>query len=373
VFEEIDVELRNVAAGSAMEFSLTARRAAGGSITAEGTAGPLAGGGPGLPPLAARFRVPALDLNGAGIVGRATGVAGVAGIQGEIRTKGEAVELTGNLRADKLKLAARGSAAERPVEITFGVVHDVVRRAGRLNRAEVRVGRAASRLSGTYSLAGAAPAFAFRFGADRVPLTELTAMLPVFGAELPAGSSIEAGTLTLEASVAGTLGRFSAIGPVSIANARLANFDLGAKLRAIQLLAGIPSNPVTVVETLSATVKRTPDGTLIDQIQMVVPNVGELKGAGTISAANELDFRLSTTLRTSGALVRALGQKGDTRVPFLVTGTASNPRFQPDVQAMAGEKVRQLAKDPVKSFNAAKDIFNMFRRPKQDAPEQPQQ
>ena len=69
--------------------------------------------------------------------------------------------------------------------------------------------------------------------------------------------------------------------------------------------------------------------------------------------------------------MRAVGQKGDTSIPFLVTGTTSSPVFKPNVKQMAKEKVDQLTRDPVKTINAAKDLFNIFRNPKPE--EQPKQ
>jgi AsmA protein len=372
VFEDIDIELRNVSTTSAIEFALEAKRTAGGRITVEGRAGPLAFAGAELPPVEAKFTVPPLDLN-ASLVDRATGVAGTAAFDGALRTKGNIVEMTGNLRAEKLKLVAGGSPATRPLDMAFAVSHDVVRRAGRLNRADIQIGQAASNLTGTYTLAGDTPAFALRLRGEKMPLTELTGMLPALDVELPAGSTIEAGTLTIRADVAGALGRFSVVGPVSLDNVKLANFDLGVKLRAIQLLAGLPTSPATEIQKLSGRVKRMPEGTRIENIVMVVPTIGELSGAGTVSARKELDFRMQATLHTSGELMRALGQTGDTTVPFLVTGTASDPRFRADVRAIAGEKLRGLTKDPEKTVKAARDLLELFRRPKREKEGQPKQ
>ena len=36
----------------------------------------------------------------------------------------------------------------------------------------------------------------------------------------------------------------------------------------------------------------------------------------------------------------ALGQKGDTSVPFLIQGTSENPSFRPDMRGIASEKLK---------------------------------
>ena len=38
----------------------------------------------------------------------------------------------------------------------------------------------------------------------------------------------------------------------------------------------------------------------------------------------------------------ALGQKGDTSVPFTIQGTSSDPVFRPDVGAIATEEIKRF-------------------------------
>ena len=91
----------------------------------------------------------ALDLNAAGLVDRSTGVGGVVGFSGDIRTKGNILELTGSLRAEKLKLVPEGAMVAHPVDLAFTIAHDVARGSGRLSSADVRIGKALSTLTGT--------------------------------------------------------------------------------------------------------------------------------------------------------------------------------------------------------------------------------
>ena len=61
------------------------------------------------------------------------------------------------------------------------------------------------------------------------------------------------------------------------------------------------------------------DGTRADDINLTIPTLGTLTGAGTVSPSNALDFKM----------------KAD-NIPFLVQGTTSDPKFVPDVKGMAG-------------------------------------
>jgi AsmA protein len=128
-------------------------------------------------------------------------------------------------------------------------------------------------------------------------------------------------------------------------------------MRLIQQLAGIQGGGNTDIDLLGASVTAGPDGTDVRDINLVVPAIGTLTGAGTISPKHALDFRMHATLHTSGGVLTALGQQGDTGVPFMIQGTSENPAFKADMKGMAG----QIAKDPSKAVNAAKGILSLFK------------
>jgi AsmA protein len=360
VVEDIDIELRNLSMSSAFDFLLTAKRAGGGSIKIEGKAGPLDAAGS-HPPVEAKFTVPRMDLVASGLLDKSTGMAGFAAFSGSLQWK-DAIDFTGKLTADQLKLSKGGTAAKPRVELDFAVSHNLEKGTGRLRSGAIHIGKAAASLTGTYDVASEPPAVRMTFAADKASLTELAAMLPALDVKLPAGSTIEGGTLTTRFDVAGKIDRLEVTGPLSIDGARLANFDLGTKMKTIQSLAGIPSSPNMDIQKLSADVKRTPAGTALDAITLLVPAVGELTGAGTVSPSSALDFKMRVNLHTSGALTAALGQKGDTSVPFLVGGTASNPSFKPDVKAIANEELKKFTKEPSKAVDAARGVIDLFRK-----------
>jgi hypothetical protein len=79
---------------------------------------------------------------------------------------------------------------------------------------------------------------------------------------------------------------------------------------------------------------------------LVVPAIGKVSGSGTVSPANDLDFKMSATVHASGLLAAV----GDTPIPFTVQGTCSDPVFRPEVKAVVKEKVKSAAGDLVKGL-----------------------
>jgi hypothetical protein len=66
--------------------------------------------------------------------------------------------------------------------------------------------------------------------------------------------------------------------------------------------------------------------------------MGDVSGAGTISPADALDFRMSAMVHTSGLLAVV----GDRPIPFTVTGTSSDPIFRPDMKAVVNEELKGI-------------------------------
>ena len=86
-----------------------------------------------------------------------------------------------------------------------------------------------------------------------------------------------------------------------------------------------------------------PEGTRLDKIDVVVPAIGTVTGAGTISPSNELDFNMLANLSggIGGGLTKVAGM-GSGGIPVKVGGTMSNPTFIPDVKGMVGNQLKGL-------------------------------
>jgi hypothetical protein len=223
------------------------------------------------------------------------------------------------------------------VDFDFSTEHDLRKQAGALQRGDIHIGAASASLTGTYAERGESMVLNMKFAGTKMSVPELAELLPPLGIALPKGSQIEGGTATVAFVVAGPADGLTADGAVSVDKTRLANFDLGTKMRVIQTLAGIQSGPNTDIEVLSAKLKYAPQGTAVESLQFIAQGIGELKGAGTISPSNALDFVMSATIQTTRSA--ALSK---TAVPFFVQGTAMAPVFRPDVRGLAKAQAKTL-------------------------------
>ena len=117
---------------------------------------------------------------------------------------------------------------------------------------------------------------------------------------------------------------------------------MASKLSAIPGLGGKQSGNDTMIENLSSDVRNAPEGTRLDKISLVVPSLGTVTGAGTISPAQALDFKMLANLAGAGAAVTKVVGLGAGGIPVAIGGTTSNPTFAPDLKAMANGKLKSL-------------------------------
>jgi AsmA protein len=282
------------------------------------------------------LKVAQLDLAGSGMNDIAPHVTGLASFDGSGQSDGATMHLQGKLKADKLKLARNGSPATRPVEVDFAVQHDLRKHSGTVNQGDIHLGSAAAHLSGTYAEQGESMVLNLKLSGPGMPVQELEAMLPALGIVLPAGTSLRGGTATANLSMDGPADRLVTTGSVALNNTRLVGFDLSKKMASIERLAGIKASPDTDIQLLSSNLRSAPEGISAQNMKLVVPAMGEVTGAGTISASNELNFKMNAMVHTSGILAVV----GNKPIPFTVEGTSSNPVFKPDVGAIAREELK---------------------------------
>jgi AsmA protein len=177
-----------------------------------------------------------------------------------------------------------------------------------------------------------------------MPVDDLEAMLPALGVVLPTGSKLKGGTLSVDLTSAGPLNQLVTTGSIRMNNAALAGFNLGSKLSALSSLTGkAPSTGNdTTIQNLSSDVRYAPDGTRLDKINVVIPSLGTVTGAGTVSPNHALDFKLIANLAGVGAGLTKVAGAGSGGVPITVGGTTSNPTFAPDMQGMVGNQVKGI-------------------------------
>ncbi len=340
--DNVNLEVQDFAPRAAFPFSFSAQAAGGGKLSLDGKAGPIPETDAAMTPVQANLHVAQLDIARTGVVEPSTGMAGLISLDAQGNSNGDTIALKGHLKGEKLKLVKTGSPAGRPIDFDFDAAHDLRKRTGRLRRGDLHFGSAPASLTGTYDLRGETAVLNMAFAGPSMAVDELKQLLPAMDVALPAGSSLQGGTALAKLTFQGPVDRLVTNGSVGLSNTRLDGFDLGNKLKVVQTLAGIPGGPNTDIQTLGAEVKSSPEGTVINNFQLIVPTIGQLNGAGTISPSHALDFQMRVTLHTSGAVMAALGQKGDTSIPVLVGGTESNPSFRPDVKAITQQKIQSI-------------------------------
>ena len=176
---------------------------------------------------------------------------------------------------------------------------------------------------------------------------------PRWGSCLPSGSKLQGGALSIDLAISGPTDKPVITGPIRLANAKLAGFDLGSKLSAIPAFSGKAGGKDTTLQNCSATVRVAPEGTQANAINVTVPSLGEVTGDGTISPSGALNFAMKANLSggSEGGVIQRTGGGGG--VPFSIEGTTSDPKFVPNVKAIAGSAAKQAISGKIPTPKAA--------------------
>jgi len=181
-----------------------------------------------------------------------------------------------------------------------------------------------------------------KLNADNMPVNDLQTLLPALGVTLPSGSSLQGGTLSADLTISGPVTQMVIAGPVKLANTKLAGFDMGSKMSAISALTGAKTGPDTSIQNFSSNVRYSPSGIQTENVNLVLPALGTVTGSGTVSPQNALDYKMKASLNgsvVSGASKLAGLSGNGATIPFFIQGTASDPKFVPDVKGMVGSQL----------------------------------
>ena len=345
VFDKVNIEVQDFSATSVFPFSLAATATGGANLKLQGKAGPINSADTAATPLEAALTVTHLDLARSGFL-PATGFAGLVSLNGNFASTGQNVQLKGTVNAEQLVLARSGSPAKKPVAFEFDLEHDLQKHTGNLHRGQVHIGAATASLTGTYRMEGESVLVNVKLSGPNMAIPELEAMLPALDIVLPAGSSLQGGTVAADFTVVGPTDRLVTDGSIGVKDTRIAGFDLGKNMALVSKLAGIKNGPNTEIQTFGANVHIDPTGMRSENIQLIAPEIGELNGVGTVSATHALDFKMTAKVHTGGVLA-VLGS--NTTVPFKIEGTSSQPKFEPDIKGIAEDKIKSLTESPGKA------------------------
>ena len=337
VYDKVNITVSNFSPTSQFPFQLTANLPAGGSADVSGKAGPINATDAAKTPFEAKVKVNNMDIVASGFIDPASGIAGLANFDGTLASNGTMAKAVGTFTGNKLQFSPKGSPAQRTVVVKHTVDVDLDNNSGAITQGDVEIGKALAHLTGTFKTEGETQVVNMKLDAPNMPVEELEAMLPALGVVLPSGSQLKGGTLSADLGITGPVDKLVITGPVKLSNSKLAGFDLGQKLGALSTFAGkAASNPDTTIENFSTNARVSPEGTQANNLNLTVPAIGVITGAGTVSPAGALNFKMLAQLH--GGVAGGLGQaiSGGNGIPFAISGTTSKPEFVPDIKGLAG-------------------------------------
>ena len=231
--------------------------------------------------------------------------------------------------------------------MAFAIAHDLVKETGTISKCEISMGKAVAHLNGTYDAHGKVTSVNLKLNGQGMPVDDLEAMLPASGVILPPKATLKGGTLNTTMAIAGPVDKLVTVGTVRLENSTMANFNLGSKMAAISALSGKSTGNDTTIQNFSSDVRVAPNGTQANNINLTVPSIGVLTGAGTVSPSNELAFVMKA----------AVGGMG---VPFGIKGTTSDPKFVPDVKGLATGMLQNVLSGQQGNTNQQNPINNVM-------------
>jgi AsmA protein len=323
VYDKVEITVTNFAFTSSFPFEMTANTPSGGNMKVSGHAGPIDAEDAAQTPLDAKINVHNMNLAASGFIDPAAGISGMADLDANLKSNGRTANINGNLKATNLQVVKKGSPAGRPVDVKFGIAHDLVKQTGDIRQCDISMGQAVSHLTGTYDVHGKVTVVNLKLNGQNMPVDDLEAMLPAVGVVLPPKATLKGGHLDVNLASSGAVDKLVSTGSVKMQNTQLANIDLVQKMAAISAISGKNTGNDTTIQNFSSDVKMAPAGTAANNINLTVPAIGVLTGDGTVSPTNELAFKMKA-------------QVGGMAVPFGITGTTADPKFTPDVKGIAG-------------------------------------
>lgn len=343
VYDKVNVTVKDFSFATQFPVTVSVELPGGGSLKLDATAGPVSPTDASLTPLKGTVKMKKLDLSRSALVNPETGIAGSADFDGTVDSDGRVAKANGTVKASGLKLVPKGSPSSQTVQVVFAVDHDLQRETGQLTQGDVTIGKAVLKLSGTYDMHGEETSVHMKLTGESMPVDDLEALLPALGITLPTGSKLKSGALNMNFDAVGPVDKVVATGTVRMTNAKLEGFNLTSKLSAIPGLGGKGGGNDTEIQNLSSDVRYAPDGIRLDKIDVVVPSIGTVTGAGTVSPNKDLDFKMIANLSgaVGGGLTKVVGG-GSGGIPVKVGGTTSNPTFMPDMKALAGSEIKNL-------------------------------
>ena len=355
VYTPVNLTAHDVAMNSSFPVEFSMGLPGAGIMKIDGKVGPVDQKDAALTPQDVKLNIANLNLASAGFLDPSMGLGGIVDMAATLVSQGGVMATKGTMKLSKAVLVAGGQASGVPLTLDFDTKYDLQKGTGVINPSVAKIGNAKSNLSGTYKSEGDDFVVDLKVEGQNLPATDLEAFLPALGINLPSGSKLTAGTLSANLRVTGPTNKLVTDGTIGLFNGKLAGFNLGSKMAAIESLAGIKTGNDLDIEKFTSNVHMAPTGLKADNMDLVVPSLGTVVGGGTLDSKNNMNFNLVATVNSAvvtaaagaaggaatGALNSALGgalgagaancKSGGIKVPLQVHGTTANPQFMPDV------------------------------------------
>lgn len=406
VYQQLNAEVTNLSPTASSPFKLSAQVPGGGSLNADGTAGPINYNDAAASPLNAHATLNHIDLASSGLIAPETGISGVANVDLKTVSDGKTLNANVSANAQNLRLARNGSPSAKPVNLTATLSQNMQALTGQIQSATVTIGQAAVNINGTYQTSGPTTAVNLKVSGNSLSIDELQAFLPSVGVHLPTGSRLQGGTLTADLNVTGSIANPIISGPIRVNNTNLAGFDLGSKLSAVTALTGAKTGSATAIRSLSTNIRVDEGNVRTDNLALDVPALGTATGAGTVAASGALNYNVILKLTglvgggsskggatagvggIAGALAGMIPGGGAgggavglaagalrNGIPVAIGGTTSNPTFAPNLKGamssgalangaagLLGNKAGAAKQNPTNSLtNALGGLLNKKR------------
>lgn len=353
-YDHVNVTASNVSMNSKFPITVSIALPGGGDFKLDGNAGPLDKSDTALTPLDAKIHVASLDLGKTGFLDPSLGLGGLVDLDSTIASQNGSAETKGTLKLSKALLVQGGSPASVPAVINYGTKYDLKKNSGVLTPSTVKIGSAVAHVNGIYETRGESTVVDMKLNGESLPAKDLEGFLPAIGVNLPKGASLSTGTINANLNIKGPTDKLVTDGNIGLFAAKLEGFDLGTKMAPIAALTGLKTGKDLDIEKLTTNIHMAPSGLKAEDFNAVLPSLGTLVGGGTLDSKNNLDFKMAATitggaLGAAGAPANGIGSvlgaasgtqknsncKNATTIPFLIQGTASDPKFVPDVGGVA--------------------------------------
>ncbi len=358
VYEHMNLSVRAFSFDSQFPFELSANLPGEGTVDISGHVGPLNRVDAATSPADVQMSIKRLDPVAGGFLAHNAGLSFFADIEIRSASDGHVLTTNGTMHIQNLKLRKGAAAAPEPLDFAYRGTHLLKENIVQIEDAMAKIGDAAIHLSGTYrpvAMGTDDPELNLKLTGQNLPIDKLQHLMTAAGVRLPNGAVLRGGALALNLVIIGPTKSPVITGPIALDNTRLVGFDVGSKIHGIAALSGLKTGDTTNIEKLRVSVRITNAIVVVDNIDAVIPAVGELTGSGMVSSADELDFNLVAQIDSAqgigkvgaGLLTKLNGSDETSRnksgVPVRVIGTPGNPNITADVRGILQKKKKSIA------------------------------